>query len=120
MTTYGTSATFYHAEFDGLPSSAVPSLEWTLAGVVDGRRPGQPPVLQAELLHGPAHNGGFSLLPFVPHIFACHVKWLCRTVHALVTILRTEAPHNPDDLDLPGGVSPLRYPDWLSLTFHAF
>jgi hypothetical protein len=47
MTTDGTSATFYQAEFDGLPSSAVPSLERTLAGVVDGRRPGQSPVLQA-------------------------------------------------------------------------
>jgi hypothetical protein len=40
MTTYGTRATFHQAEFDGLPSSAVPSLERTMAGVVDGRRPG--------------------------------------------------------------------------------
>jgi hypothetical protein len=126
MTTYGTSATFYRAEFDGLPSSAVPSLERTLAGVVDGRRPVQPPVLQAELLHGPAREGGFGLLPLVPHTFASHAKWLCRTLHTLVTMLVTEASHNPaaiplpDDLDLPGGVSPLRYPDWLSLAFHAF
>jgi hypothetical protein len=108
-----------------LPSSAVPSLERTLAGVVDGRRPGQPPVLQAELLHRPARNGGFGLLPLVPHTFACHAKWLCRTLHAFVTMLRAETSHDPaaiplpDDLNLPGGVSPLRYPDWLSLAFHA-
>jgi hypothetical protein len=125
MTTYGTNATFYQAEFDGLPSSAVPSLERTLAGVEDGRRPGQPPVLQAEPLHGPTREGGFGLLPLVPHTFACHAKCICRTLHALVTMLRTEASHDaaaiplPDDLDLPGGVSPLRYPDWLSLAFRA-
>jgi hypothetical protein len=53
-TTYGTSATFNPAEYDGLPSSAIPSLERTLAGVLDGCHPGQPPALQAELLHGPA------------------------------------------------------------------
>jgi hypothetical protein len=93
MTTYGASATFYQAENDGLPSSAVPSLEWTLAGV-DGRRPGQPPVLQAEHLHGPAREGGLDLIPLVPHTFACHAKWLCRTLHALVKMLRTEVPHD--------------------------
>jgi hypothetical protein len=82
MTTYGTSATLYQAEFDGLPSSAVPSLKRTLAGVVDGRCPGQPPVLQAELLHGRGldHDGGLGLLPHVPHTKACHANWLCRTL----------------------------------------
>jgi hypothetical protein len=74
MTSYGTSAKFHEAEFDGLPSSSVPSLKRTLAGVVDGRRPGQPPTLQAELLHGPAREAGFVLLPFVPHAFACHAN----------------------------------------------
>jgi hypothetical protein len=89
MTIYGTSATFYQAEFYGLPSSAVPTLERTLAGVVDGRRPCQPPDFLAELLNGPARDGGFGLLPLVPHTFACHATWLSRTLHALVTMLRT-------------------------------
>jgi hypothetical protein len=61
----------------------------------------------------------------VPHTFACHAKWFCRNLHAIITMLRTEASHDPtaiplpDDLDLPSGVSPLRFPDWLSLAFHA-
>jgi hypothetical protein len=81
-----------------------------------------------EMPEGTIAHGVVSV-PLVPHAFkskfACHAKWLCRSLHALVTMLRTEASHDPaaiplpDDLDLPGGVSPLRYPDWLALAFHA-
>jgi hypothetical protein len=101
-------------------------LPWWMAAV-QVRHPFSKPsraVLQA-VLHGPAREGGFGLLSLIQHTFACHAKWFCRTLHALVSMLHTEASHNPaaipspDDLDLSDGVQSLRYPDWLSLAFRA-
>jgi hypothetical protein len=98
-------------------------LAWWMAAVQDKHPFSKPSSCMAQhatavlacypLSHIPLHvmpNG--SLAPCTP-LSQCCAQIVAQMSHDPAAIPL------PDDLDLPGGVSPLRYPDWLTLAFHA-
>jgi hypothetical protein len=99
-----------------------------MADLVDGRTQHRLPGVEPFLLHGSPREGGLGLLPVTEHVHACHAKWLCRTLRALLqsaTADRVRDPAEillPDATDLLGVVGPPRQhpgPMWLQLAANA-
>jgi hypothetical protein len=96
--------------------------------IVDGRTQHRLPGVGPALLHGSPHDGGFGLLPLPRHVHACHAKWLCRTLRALLQATTADVTQDPAEIilpditDLPGGVGPPRQRPgslWLPLAANA-
>jgi hypothetical protein len=99
-----------------------------MADLVDSRTQHRLPGVEPGLLHGSLREGGFGLLPVPEHVYACHAKWLCRTLRALLQAATADISRDPakiilpDATDLPGGVGPPRQrpdPMWLLLAANA-
>jgi hypothetical protein len=84
--------------------------------------------VEPGLLHGSPREEGCGFQPVTEHVHACHAKWLCRTLRALLQAATAGIARNPakiilpDATDLPGGVGPPRQgpdPTWLPLVTKA-